>query len=132
MESPDHFLSIVFHHENHAGDDLAQCAGFERGVWRSEQLANHIIEWLPEFALKHSELEEIGHHNALKIIRRAAKTVYQSEKYGKRGEFGVFLLHIAMRQIYETLPAVSKIYYKTSPNETVKGHSGYDQLKIIS
>jgi len=128
MESPDHFLNIVFHHENHAGDDLALCAGFQRGAWRSEQFANHIIEWLPEFALTHSELEELGHHNALKIIRRAAKTVYQSEKYGKRGEFGEILLHIAMRQVYDTLPAVSKIYYKTSPNETVKG---FDAVHVV-
>lgn len=128
MDSPDHFLKIVFHHQNHAGDDLALCAGFERGAWRSEQFANHIIEWLPEFALKHSELEEIGHHNALKIIRKAAKTVYQSEKYGKRGEFGEILLHIAMRQVFETLPAVSKIYYKTSPNETVKG---FDAVHVV-
>ncbi len=128
MESPEHFLNIVFHHENRAGDDLTLCAGFERGGWRSEQLANHIIEWLPEFALKHSELDELGHHNALKIIRKAAKTVYQSEKYGKRGEFGEILLHIAMRQVYETIPAVSKIYYKSSPNETVKG---FDAVHVV-
>lgn len=128
MDSPEHFLSIVFHHQKQVGDDLALCAGFERGQWRSEQLADHIIEWLPEFALKHSELEELGHHNALKIIKRAAKTVYQSEKYGKRGEFGEILLHIAMRQVYQTLPAVSKIYYKTSPNETVKG---FDAVHVV-
>lgn len=27
------------------------CAGFEAGEWRYDQLAEHIVEWLPEFAL---------------------------------------------------------------------------------
>jgi hypothetical protein len=128
MESPEHFLKIVFHHSTQAGDNLALCAGFERGVWRGEQLASHIVEWLPEFALKYSEIEELGHHNALKIIKRAAKTVYQTDKYCKRGEFGEILLHIAMRQVYDTLPAVSKIYYKTASNETVKG---FDAVHVV-
>jgi hypothetical protein len=64
----------------------------------------------------------------MKLIRRAAKTVYQSEKYEKRGEFGEILLHIAMRQFYETLPAISKIFYKTSANETVKG---FDAVHVV-
>lgn len=64
----------------------------------------------------------------MKLIRRAAKTVYQSEKYEKRGEFGEILLHIAMRQLYETLPAISKIFYKTSANETVKG---FDAVHVV-
>lgn len=128
MDSPRPFLTEVFHQIVDLGDDRALCAGFERQQWRSDQLADHVLEWLPEFALKHSELEELGHSNAMKLIRRAAKTVYQSEKYEKRGEFGEILLHIAMRQLYETLPAISKIFYKTSANETVKG---FDAVHVI-
>lgn len=128
MDSPKPFLTEVFHQIVDLGDDRALCAGFERQRWRSDQLADHVLEWLPEFALKHSELEQLGHSNAMKLIRRAAKTVYQSEKYEKRGEFGEILLHIAMRQFYETLPAISKIFYKTSANETVKG---FDAVHVV-
>src|SRR5690606_14907054 len=71
---------------------------------------------------------QLGHNNAIKLIKRAAKTVYQSEKYEKRGEFGEILLHIGMRQFYETLPAISKVFYKTSSNETVKG---FDAVHIV-
>ena len=65
MEHPDNFLEIIFHEISGAGDDLALCAGFERGQWRNDQLADHMMEWLPEFALDYSELSEIGHANAL-------------------------------------------------------------------
>ena len=108
--------------------NLALCAGFERGEWRNNQLADHVMEWLPEFALNHSELNEIGHHNAVRMTRKAARIVYQTKKYGLRGEFGELLLHIAIRQIYKTIPAVSKIYYKSAVNETVKG---FDAVHVV-
>ncbi|HDZ78736.1 MAG TPA: DUF1837 domain-containing protein [Gammaproteobacteria bacterium] len=128
MDHPDNFLSLLFHDFGDLGDDLVLCAGFERGEWRNDQLADHVMEWLPEFALNYSELNEIGHHNALKMIKKAAKIVYQTEKYGSRGEFGEILLHIAIRQVYSTIPAVSKIYYKSTVNETVKG---FDSVHVI-
>jgi hypothetical protein len=128
MDHPEHFLNLVFHEVSSLGDDVALCAGFERGKWRNDQLANHVMEWLPEFALNHSELTEMGHHNAVRLTKKAAKIVYQTEKYGLRGEFGEILLHIAIRQIYETIPAVSKIYYKSAVNKTVEG---FDAVHVV-
>lgn len=128
MHHPEYFLEVLFHEANNIGDDLALCAGFERGAWRNDQLADHVMEWLPEFALNHSELSEIGHQNAVRITKKAAKIVYQTEKYGTRGEFGELFLHIAIRQVYKTIPAVSKIYYKTAVNETVKG---FDAVHVV-
>lgn len=128
MDHPVKFLNIVFHHESDSGDEVALCAGFERGVWRNDQLAAHVMEWLPEFALNHSELKEMGHHNAVSMMKKAARIVYQTKKYGSRGEFGEILLHIAIRQIYKTIPAVSKIYYKSSVNKTVEG---FDAVHVI-
>lgn len=130
MEHPDAFLKVIFHEIGGMGDDLVLCAGFERGEWRNDQMADHVMEWLPEFALDYSELSEISHANALKMTKKAAKIVYQTEKYGLRGEFGEVLLHIAIRQVYETLPAISKIYYKSAVNETVKGFDAVHVVKI--
>lgn len=129
MDHPEHFLNLVFHEVSSLGDDVALCAGFERGKWRNDQLADHVMEWLPEFALNHSELTEMGHHNAVRLTKKAAKIVYQTEKYGLRGEFGEILLHIAIRQIYETIPAVSKIYYKSAVNKTVEG---FDAVHVVN
>ncbi len=128
MDHPEYFLEVIFHEASNLGDDLGLCAGFERGNWRNDQLADHVMEWLPEFALNHSELSEIGHQNAVRMTKKAARIVYQTEKYGKRGEFGEILLHIAIRQVYQTIPAVSKIYYKTAVNETVKG---FDAVHVV-
>lgn len=128
MDHPDNFLNVIVHDTAELGDDLALCAGFERGQWRNDQFADHVMEWLPEFALDYSELNEIGHANALRMTKKAAKIVYKTEKYGLRGEFGEILLHIAIRQVYETIPAVSKIYYKSSVNETVKG---FDAVHVV-
>lgn len=128
MDQPDAFLNVLFHEIGDAGDDLVLCAGFERGEWRNNQLADHVMEWLPEFALDYSELSEISHANALRMTKKAAKIVYKTEKYGSRGEFGEILLHIAIRQVYKTVPAVSKIYYKSAVNETVKG---FDAVHVV-
>ncbi len=75
MNHPEDFLEIIFHESSNLGDDLALCSGFERGNWRHEQLADHVMEWLPKFALNHSELHEIGYQNAVRMIKKAAKSL---------------------------------------------------------
>ncbi len=59
----------------------------------SIQFAKHIIEWLPEFALKHSELTDMHSGNAVQLLRDAAKRVYESEKFENSSKFGELLLH---------------------------------------
>lgn len=86
------------------------------------------MNWLPEFALTASECETIGHANAIPLIRKAAKRVYESDKFANRGEFGELLLHIAIRQAFDSLPAVSKIFYKSANNDTVKG---FDAVHVV-
>ena len=54
---------------------------------------------------------------------------YTTKKFQNRGEFGELLLHIAARQVFNTLPAISKIYYKDSANDTVKG---FDAVHVVA
>jgi hypothetical protein len=86
------------------------------------------MDWLPEFALTASECQTLGHQNATKLLRTAARRVYETEKFKKRGEFGELLLHIAIRQVFDSLPAVSKIYYKSAANDNVKG---FDAVHVV-
>jgi len=86
------------------------------------------MDWLPEFALTAAEFSTLGHQNATKLLRSAARRVYDSPKFRNRGEFGEILLHIAIRQVFDSLPAVSKIYYKSSNNDTVKG---FDAVHVV-
>lgn len=128
MEQPVPFLEILVHDL----DDCRGCSGlsvgYESGQWRYEDLANHVMEWLPEFALSAKECENLRHSNAIGFIRRAAQAVYTSEKFQNRGEFGELFLHIAIRQAFQSLPAISKIYFKDSSNETVKG---FDAVHVV-
>jgi len=125
---PDPFLVLRVHHIGPLGDLCGLCVGYERGEWRAAQFADHIMDWLPEFALTASECQTLGHQNATKLLRMAAKRIYQTEKFKRRGEFGELLLHIAIRQVFNSLPAVSKIYYKSAANDTVKG---FDAVHVV-
>ena len=104
------------------------CAGFEAGEWRYDQLAEHIIEWLPEFALNDREYEALSGSNARQKLREAAQTIYTSPIYSRRGEVGEILLHALIRQEFGSIPAISKIYFKDSPNDTVKG---FDAVHVV-
>lgn len=41
---------------------IENCNGsrYENGRWRSEELASHRMEWLPEFALDHTQHQKIN------------------------------------------------------------------------
>ncbi len=108
---------------------VAMCAGYENGMWREEQLIEHAMEWLPEFSLKYSEWSSLGASNAVKLIRKAAKALYNTEKFKRRGEFGELFLHMILRQVFGTIPAICKIHYKDSRNDTVKG---FDCVHVVS
>ncbi|GMV50723.1 MAG: hypothetical protein AMXMBFR67_22660 [Nitrospira sp.] len=128
FQKPDPFLTVRVHSLDVQPSVSGLCVGYERGEWRANQLASHLMEWLPEFALTASECATLGHQNAAKLLRLAAKRVYDTKKFENRGEFGEVLLHAAIRQIFDSLPAVSKIYYKSANNDTVKG---FDAVHVV-
>jgi hypothetical protein len=129
MPHPSPFLEARGHQLEPAWGVTGLCAGYEGKVWRQKQLAAHVMKWLPEFALKHSEAEGLGHHNAVELLAKAARSIYETTKFQDRGEFGELLLHIALRQCFDTIPAVSKFFYKDARNDTVKG---FDAVHIIA
>lgn len=125
---PGKFFEVVVHELDPVPGLTALDAGYENGEWRAQQLASYMFDWLPEFALTYSEYASLNHVDAIPKIRRAAAVIYNTEKYGKRGEFGELLLHIAIRQTFHTVPAISKVYYKDAGNDTVKG---FDAVHVI-
>ena len=102
--------------------------GFDGGIWRYEDFADYLFEWLPEFALNFSDLQSVNGATAMRFIKRAAKTVYNTPKYSKRGEFGELILHALIREMFNSQPAISKIHYKSSANDTVKG---FDAVHVV-
>lgn len=95
------------------------CAGFELQAWRCEALADHIMEWLADYALSEDELS-VSHANMYVRLREAAARIYTSDKYKKRGELGEIALHAICRSFFETIPFAPRVFYLTSSNDVVK------------
>lgn len=131
MTHPKHptpFLEVRYEVVELTPPVVAFCAGYESGEWRADQLARHLLHWLPEFALSFSEWADLGAHNAVEMIGIAARSIYTSEKYQRRGEFGEVLLHAMLRQHFGSIPAISKYYFKDASNDTVKG---FDAVHVV-
>lgn len=122
----DPFLELRVHDLSAAPGLTGLCVGYEAGDWRTDRLADHVFEWLPEFALKATEWD--GGGNPVAAVRKAARRVYETGKFERRGEFGELLLHIAIRQAFGSFPAISKIFYKTATNDPVKG---FDAVHVV-
>ena len=97
--------------------------GFEQGEFRLEPMAKQIIDAIPDFVYGVNE-PKLNIINAVEKLREAAETIYRTDKYQKRGEFGDVILHILLRDFFNTQPLISKIYFKDGPNEIVKGFDG--------
>lgn len=126
--TPEPFLTMRVHDLGDNPSITGLCVGYERAEWRARQFVDHIMEWLPEFALNHRELRGMRSGNSVEMIRQAARRVYESKKFKARGEFGELFLHAAIRQVFGSLPAISKIYYKSARNNAVKG---FDAVHVV-
>lgn len=104
------------------------CAGFERGAWREQDFVKYLFSYLIEFAFKWSRLREVNSATASAMIEEAARRIYDSDKFKRRGEFGELLLHAALRNHFDSEAAVAKIFYKSGDNDTVKG---FDCVHVV-
>lgn len=84
-------------------------------------MAAHLCRWIPEWALRYGEWDQLSSATMVEMVRRAALKVYATESYESRGEFGELMLHAVIRWEFDTEPAISKIYFKDHANDTVKG-----------
>ncbi|MFW0119148.1 DUF1837 domain-containing protein [Rothia sp. P5764] len=115
-------LEVRFEEANKNPPVMSFCPDYEDSTWRSEALARDIIRrHLASFALSFNQYSKINGDNAAESLSQAAKIIYSTDKYSKRGEFGEIILYGLLRDFIGSLPIVSKIYFKDGPNETVKG-----------
>ena len=98
--------------------------GFEAGEFRLTPLVEVIRRVIPEFALGYYEGVNIPLTEMVEKLKEAAQTVYLSDKYQKRGEFGELILHLLLRDFCNTVPLISKIYFKDTHDKAVHGFDG--------
>jgi len=103
--------------------------GFDQNRFRLQPLVDVIRRVIPEFALGYHAGRSFPIETIPDKLKEAALTVFETEKYGRRGEFGELILHLLLRDFCGTIPLVSKIYFKDSPN--VPGH-GFDGVHVTT
>lgn len=116
---PSRLLTQVHYDSSTVPATGVYCAGFELSTWRCDALADHLIEWIADYALHEDELR-VHHGNMYVRLREAAIRIYSSAEYAQRGEVGEIALHAICREFFGTIPFAPRVFYLTSSNEVVK------------
>jgi hypothetical protein len=143
----------VINQQKHGSDLHVYYVGFDFGRYLNEELTEVLMDVIVDFAFGY-------HTGILKnydrrILKEAAKAIYRidefkevkwvyvddnselsdselvaEKKYLKKGEFGEMILHLLLRDFFNTEPLVSKIHFKDTDNAVVHGfdivHIGND------
>ena len=81
--------------------------------WRCDGLAKHLIEWLPEFSLKASEIVNIQAHNAEAIIARSI-CAFNDNDLPRDRLVAELILHAILRGRANSEPIACKVFYKAA------------------
>jgi len=116
--------------------------------YRIKPLVEKLSHVIYEFAFGFHEGEETPNNEILSKLTEAAQSIYKidafqkvkdlynnngainddlEDKYLRRGEFGELILHLLLRDFHNTIPLLSKIYFKDSFGHTVHG---FDAIHI--
>ena len=115
------FLDVRVQIDHQLPSLLGLCAGFELGAWRANDFARYLLHHIVEFVYPPHEWSKVRSDTATEMAARAARAVYESTNHSNRGEVGELLLFAIMRGYYGSFPVISKIYFKSAANDTVKG-----------
>lgn len=118
-QKPERFLKRLSFNRVGNPQTSSYCAGFELKAWRCEGFADHLMDWIADYALKEDELL-VNHGNMYVRLREAAARVYTSKNYKQRGEIGEIVLHAICRDYFNTVPFAPRVFYLTSSNDVVK------------
>ena len=121
------------------GFDINDKGGKE---YRWKDLTNKIMLALHEFAFGIHNGDKTLNTETYQKLCEAANSIYKihgfqqvrdlylngghiddnvKDKYLRRGEFGELILHLLLRDFHQTIPLLSKIYFKDSLGHTVHG-----------
>ena len=98
--------------------------GFDQNKFRLLPLVETIRSVIPEYALGYHQGNNIPLTEIVERLQDAAKTVYTTDKYKRRGEFGELILHLLLRDFCNSIPLISTIYFRDAPNIPAHGFDG--------
>jgi hypothetical protein len=153
MTKPFNSDNIISHKINDAeisaflvGYDIDDNGNF---VYRLKPLVDKLSEVIPEFSFGFHEGQTTKNTEILPKLIEAAKSIYKidhfekarkiyvdddgeieddvEDKFLRRGEFGELILHLLLRDYFETIPLLAKIHFKDSRGVPVHG---FDSIHI--
>ncbi|MBN9294273.1 MAG: DUF1837 domain-containing protein [Flavobacteriia bacterium] len=98
--------------------------GFDQNKFRLQPLVDTIRSVIPEYALGYHQGNNIPYTEVVERLQEAAKTVYTTDKYKRRGEFGELILHLLLRDFCNSIPLISTIFFRDAPNVPAHGFDG--------
>lgn len=121
-----------------------------KALYQLEEFTKAIVNTIPEYVFAQYENLDIPQTDAVEKIREAAKSMYKISDYdlmrrwylendmsvksridqigvSRRGEFGELILHLLLRDFKNTIPLISKVYFKDAAG--VPAH-GFDAVHI--
>jgi hypothetical protein len=101
--------------------------GFELNKFRLKPLVDILCRVIPEFSFGYHAGVSVPHTEMFERMQEAAEMIYQTDKFKRRGEFGELILHLLLRDFHNTIPLVSKIYFKDSTDMAVHG---FDAVQV--
>lgn len=93
--------------------------GYESQLPREEVFVELLIEVIPEFSFG-IESGGIDQTQIIARVREAAKSIY-GNRTTNGGEMGEAILHLFLRDFFQTIPLISGIYFKDSDEHQVHG-----------
>ena len=108
-----------------AHPSFALTVDYEARVWRAEALAEHLVDWVPDFALRRDEVR-LPRGRMMDAARRAMKITFGNGK--DRGVPGEILLHAVCRQFFDSDTVIRKVWFKTAVNNT---YHGFDAVHCV-
>jgi hypothetical protein len=77
-------------------------------------LADHLVDWLPEIALKASDLASVQHLQLRRKTRDAVNAIKRQRAISDQQLVGETLLHVVIRQSFGSEPIACKLFYQSA------------------
>ena len=100
---------------------MAFTVDYEAGSWRAEALADHLIDWVVDYALRPRE-QDLPRGRVVEVVRKAIRATFGTGRWD--GVAGEILLHAVCRQFFGSGIVINKVWFKSAANDTYKGFDG--------
>ena len=97
---------------------------FEDGEWRAEKFDKFVWDNIAQTALSADERDNLVNNSYSELVESAKKlrlTDAEKDEIGKGSELAEIFLYGLMKDFYQALPVVPKIFYKQNPQDNAKG-----------